>query len=173
MKFSEVIIYILLDIMTRADFAKQQILSPTDIVIAKDYTFTVNPSDKHQFFGNLDRIKEATKHINVFLRCYPKVRIYLALDMSRTGRIHWHGTIMFPTTESIRMFYEQYVHSMLETHQIEMDTIADTDKWNEYIHKVENLWDVEVRTETSCKKLAQLHPELTTKCLHKNVDDYF
>lgn len=158
-----------------SSFNKNNILEPKLVEINKEYTFTLNPSDKYQYWDNTmdDRIKKSVDHCNKILRTYGSMKVKLHMDFSRTGRIHWHGTIRFPSTESIKIFYLKYFHELQEEHQIEMDTIEDIEKWNEYCTKLKHLVDEVCTTESSSKLMRELYlGSSTVSVKYKRIDEY-
>jgi len=135
---------------------KASILSPDKVGININYTFTVNPNDEFQYWGDLDRIKKATKHMTFIMNRYINLDISVHLDINRTGRIHWHGTISFKTNAQILDFYVDIIHELLTKHQIEIDTIEDPIKWSDYCHKLDPLIKVLINNvQNRAKKLQQ------------------
>lgn len=134
-------------------FNKTHILSPEQIDVDKEYTFTVSPNDDYQFWNDKqsERLKKATNHMTYIARQYMNLDLCLYVDVSRNGRIHWHGTIRFKTRLSIKEFYTEIIHELLTKHQIEMDTIKDLEIWLSYCTKVKHLWDEKVFTNTLIK----------------------
>lgn len=132
-----------------------QIIAPQDIQLEIEYSITVSPADTFQFWNQIDseRIKKATNHMQYIIRRTPNIHYKLHLDVSRTGRIHWHGTIKFISVQAIREFYLEIIHRLLEDHKIEIDTIKDAKVWHEYCTKIKHLWDVVVQTKDVLKNL--------------------
>lgn len=154
---------------------KQSILEPKLVKTDVEYTFTVNPNDKFQFWDDHlnDRISKSKSHCNKLLRTYCSIKVKLHMDVSRTGRIHWHGTVKFPSDEAIKTFYIKYIHEMLEEHQIEMDTINDIEYWNDYCTKIKHLVDVVCTTETASKAMKELYLGSSTESVkYKRIDEY-
>nr|UOF76868.1 rep protein [Cressdnaviricota sp.] len=140
---------------TNQQFIKN-ILEPKEVQVGVEYALTINPDNDHQYFKEStdERIKKATTYINALLSRYPNMRCRLKMDISRNGRIHWHGIVVFKHTNHIKDFFFETIHNLQLSNQIELDTIQDMQKWIEYMGKI--IWlDVEVTTETSSKKLAQ------------------
>lgn len=147
---------------------KKPILGPDKVSTNVRYTFTVAPNDDYQFWNDNEngRIKKATNHMTYIVKRHPNINFVLNMDVSSTGRIHWHGTIMFKHDANIRYFYMEVIHDLLKNHQIEMDTIADIVVWDEYCHKVRKLWDITVSSSD------KLHPKVAHPILHKPIDEY-
>lgn len=135
---------------------KESILSPDKVELNIKYTFTVNPNDDFQYWGDQDRIKKATKHMQFICNRYINYDIELYMDISRTGRLHWHGTISFKTNTQILDFYVEIIHELLTKHQIDMDTIKDPLIWTTYCLKMFNLLRVSIdNTKNREKKLGK------------------
>nr|UOF80451.1 rep protein [Cressdnaviricota sp.]UOF81224.1 rep protein [Cressdnaviricota sp.] len=136
---------------------KNPIIDPKLVEPNIPYTLTINPNDDYQFFKeNMeDRIKKSVNHMNYILKNYTCLHINLQMDISRTGRIHWHGTITFPCEMSIKRFFFEIIHELLTKHIIEIDTIEDLVKWTEYMNKLKWL-NVNVSTKTCCKRMKEI-----------------
>ena len=133
------------------------IISPELITVDTEYTFTVNPSDDFQFFKEIgsERIKKAQNHMTYIIRQNPNVKINLQLEISRTGRLHWHGTLMFKHLKHVTTFFLETIPDLLTKHHIEIDTIADKAKWKEYCLKQKHLIDVNLYTDDLIKNLGK------------------
>lgn len=150
---------------------KQTMVKPDKACVNTWYTFSINPCDDFQFFKERlgsDRIKKARNHMEYVLRQYPNIHIVLYIDVSSAGRIHWHGTILFPKLQSIRDFYTEMIHELLTKHTVEMDTIKEAEVWDAYCTKTIPLWDVRISTEQLVMKKAIDK----TPRLQKSFDDY-
>lgn len=117
------------------------------------YTFNVSPSDSYQYTraptksaGDTDRLKTFNKYFVRFFQQFTlqEIEFYLQTELSepvtdkhtvQVSRLHFHGYIRFPTVNSLKWFL-LYGTSLLEkVCRYEIDTIADPDKWNDYVHK--------------------------------------
>lgn len=124
-----------------------QILEPKMVQVNTIYSLTVNikaPNkwDK-QMPSFIERLKYNKAKLAQFL-IFGEVLLYL--DLARTGRIHWHGTIRFRSNRQIGLFYA-IMPRLLHAMNIELDTIADPKIWDDYILKLRHI------TEPLCKKL--------------------
>lgn len=114
---------------------KKTLLEPESVEPDVLYTFTINYAiednranrNKSFFetFHDQSRAIYDIKHCNY--KIYP--------ELSRVGKLHWHGNIMFKNYAQIALFYAIELPRLMKIAQIEIDTIADTDKWTEYIMK--------------------------------------
>lgn len=149
---------------------KVSILGPDKVALNIPYTLSINPDDNYQFFKETgrERIKKATNHMVYLLRQYPNIKMSLTIDVSRAGRVHWHGTIIFVHYDNIKDFYLEYIHSILEHHTVEIDTIKDIEVWNKYCNKTIHLYNVTVSTvDIMRKRLLTNHP---TVIKYKTID---
>lgn len=128
--------------------SKEQILAPDKVLINTLYTFTMNPNDDYQYWkeDESQRISKSLRHIKFILRKYIYINLDLIIDVSRTGRIHWHGTVNFKHENCIKRFFMEAIHELLTKFHIEMDTIADIDKWTAYCKKTLHFWNISVNT---------------------------
>lgn len=138
------------------------------------FTFTLNPDDHFQFFteDQTTRIEKACNHMKYIIRQMPNTLIDVWMDVSRTGRIHWHGTICFSSEKELKLWFMERVYTLHKQHQIEMDTIADMDKWMTYCKKVKRLWDVNLKTSEIVKDKASLKKAQTSK-MFKPIESYY
>nr|UOF78872.1 rep protein [Cressdnaviricota sp.]UOF83105.1 rep protein [Cressdnaviricota sp.] len=131
---------------------KKPILSPESITVNTSYTFTLNPCDDLQYFDQIDRIKSLEGYaINYILPVVPAI-VDIYMEVSRAGRLHFHGTINFPTIAHIKDFYVNVIHKLSKKFQIEIDTICDPDKWREYCTKSSHLINVHLVTNKNLLK---------------------
>lgn len=131
---------------------KDKMMSPEILTINTIYSLTLNPNDKRQFFDNTDRVLKLKQFIEQQLLEIPNVKLILYMEISRNGRLHFHGTINFTTIESIRHFYICKVHEWQEYYQMDMDTIKDPQIWNEYCTKSKSIINERVSTEDCLNK---------------------
>ncbi len=100
------------------------------------YSFTINPSDAGQYFKatTIQRFRQFTdynfKHLNTILLDYCDITVYP--EISRQGRIHYHGYIRINDIFNFHLFS---LHRLKEVYIYEIDTIDKSTKWSEYIHK--------------------------------------
>lgn len=96
------------------------------------YTFTVNPSDRYQYFNKIDRFRKAYRSARSYLAniCYAEYDLYP--EISKTGRIHWHGYITMLNAASFQL----YDVPMMSKYSIyEIDFLTDPLVWHDYIEK--------------------------------------
>ena len=114
-------------------FSKPKYKSPSieDIVPLKIYSFTINP--EKQYYN-----KGAMRHISIIqdvtdvLNKYNNYKYNLYMEISKNGRIHFHGTIHF---EDPWDFYYTIIYKLQQMSTYYIDTIEDQKVWNEYILK--------------------------------------
>lgn len=114
---------------------------------------TINPDNEFQFLDQIgsERIKKATNHIKYLVRKHSQLDLELHIDISKRGRIHWHGLLRFRDIKHIRYFYEEFVPQMTTQHTMEVDTISNMENWMKYCNKTKLLWNVVVETNEVCK----------------------
>jgi len=115
-------------------------------------TFTLNPSDKWQYFGSSDRLEKVRNllHEEVHLRLSAgavkntRIDYWYCLELSeprvhdatQSGpRIHLHGIIGFPTMAAYRVWLLRYQYELTRFSRIEIDTIDDINVWIKYCRK--------------------------------------
>lgn len=90
---------------------RHNLLEPEDVVLSRNYCFTVSPSDKHQNYGlnSAARVTAFMEHWrDLFDKWFNKIstiRVKLRMEVSKQGRLHFHGWIKFRTIEDIKVFY--------------------------------------------------------------------
>lgn len=101
------------------------------------YTFTINPCDDHQHWklDTQSRIESCRIFMQHQIDQFSSCPTELFPEVSCKGRIHWHGKIVFKNHDDILKFYISHIPNLLYKSLIEIDTIADNDKWNTYIKK--------------------------------------
>lgn len=111
--------------------------------INKWYSFTLNPQDKYQFFGNEYRFKRFRNIIyELFL---VKYHYGFIIEISeprnqipyqyKGPRLHIHGTIRFPTRATLERFLIIKMSQISKIGTMEIDTIGNIETWLDYIHK--------------------------------------
>jgi hypothetical protein len=97
------------------------------------YTFNLNPVQQNEFESTANaRWNKTYKEIQAIISdVIDEAEIEGTLEISRNGRIHMHGYIKF---KSIAIFYLK-LPRLLKRCTIEIDTITDLEKWEEYCTK--------------------------------------
>lgn len=112
---------------------KQSILSPEEVVLDGWYSFNLNPQQQHELEATpIARWNKTYQEIQSLISIFiPYAEIEGHLELSRTGRIHMHGYVLF---KDIAGFY-LVLPKILKKCTIEIDTIADMDYWQSYCTK--------------------------------------
>lgn len=135
---------------------KQNILSPELVVPKTDYAYTICPNDDFQHWNGEDRVKTFKRYaVNFILKSCP-AKLDLWMEISRTGRLHWHGRINFPSYEHIRLFYIDYIHKFLKDNMVELDTIEDELKWSTYCSKGKNIINENIKSNDNLLIIANM-----------------
>lgn len=131
---------------------KASIMSPEEIKLNDYYTLTLNPNDRHQYFEDPKRIDKLTTFVECLILECPNMDINIHMEISRKGRLHFHGIIKFCKIEHVLYFYLNKINEWLSYFQIEMDTIADLDVWNKYCIKSNHLINVNINSKDVLEK---------------------
>lgn len=104
-----------------------------EMLSAQTYSFTLNPSDKHQYWNEkLRRFEKVVTNIKKLLGFILYAEYELYPEISIKGRVHFHGylSVLDPVN------FLLYDVKKLETCSIyEIDTIANPEVWRSYIQK--------------------------------------
>lgn len=103
------------------------------------YTLTVNPNDSRQFFDKDNRMTKFLSYFKMYI-----VPMFIGdvngfIEISPTGRLHFHGTLKFRNNDQIYRFYLDNVHKLTTMCMLEIDTIDDIKVWNKYISKQQQI----------------------------------
>lgn len=101
------------------------------------YSFTLNPDDQHQYYGEADRLHKVLKyHTKLFQRhcweyeLYPEIST--PMDSKTKPRIHFHGFIAFRNTQQLLKWYEVIHYDLGKFAYFDLDTVADVDYYYKY-----------------------------------------
>lgn len=116
-----------------SNLTKAPILSPEEVNCDGWYTFNLNPEKQFELEATpVARWNKTYQEIQSLISIFmPYAEIEGNLEISRKGRIHMHGYIMF---KDIAGFYLT-LPKILKKCFIEIDTIADMDYWQQYVTK--------------------------------------
>lgn len=149
---------------------KVSIKAPEEIKKETPYTLSVNPDDDHQYWHSDERIKNSVRWMQQTINLI-KAKIILHMEISRNGRLHYHGTITFANEKDIQRFYVLSLHSLLNKSTIEIDDISDSSCWDTYCTKSKHIIDVMVKTsDQAWKKLNQL--QYVGEIGYKDITEY-
>lgn len=106
------------------------LIEPEKIEIEKWYTCTINLADCYE---GIDQTVQAYKY---FLYKYIKPYMWFKFnpEVSKKGRFHLHGRIMFNYYYDILKFYLR-IPEMMKECAMEIDEITDSKVWEEYCEK--------------------------------------
>jgi len=155
--------------MTHPKF-QNHLLPYESIELNIKYTFTVSPSDAHQYFNIEDRDEKFRKFWISHFSKWKDINVYLHPEVSPKGRLHLHGTILFKTNKSIKQYYLYYIVDLLNKSQTEVDTIQDESVWATYCGKQSKLfhWVID---NTKCEKLASMTNK-EIECVYKPFSEF-
>lgn len=114
---------------------KHNALSPDKLQLATAYTFTISPCDT--VYRNKEQLKDKIMILRQLL--YDNFNLFgvkyrLFPELSKTGRLHAHGTIKFNDYVGIALLYNT-LYNVRDIVTYELDTINDPALWSEYIIK--------------------------------------
>lgn len=129
--------------------SKKTLLEPEAMDINVWYTITINLSPNINYQSILDSGTKQRKNersmfdiisteramIMELLNGQYKTRYVLFPELSRTGRLHWHGMIRFTKPEHIGIFYMHKLPRIMKVANVEIDIIEDMEKWKTYCMK--------------------------------------
>lgn len=124
--------------MAQPNYRKPQYscIDVEDIVPETPYTFTFNPNDQRQFWEDQYRFKNFMTQLKKDFYFLKEVcRIKGFVEISKGGRLHFHGCIRFKEVLDIFSFFLNKVHTLQRYGTYEIDTLQDSTKWNEYVAK--------------------------------------
>lgn len=131
-------------------------MSPEQIKIKTKYAITINPSDDYQYWNKEDRV-------NLFKTYWQNsinkmsAEIHMILEISKTGRLHWHGYITFHTKQNILDFYVDYMHDLMSRSMVLIKNIEDEEGWEAYLTKCKHLIDEKIgTTDAAIKRLSNI-----------------
>lgn len=114
------------------------ILSPDEIELKTPYAITIAPCDTRQYWDK-DLREDMVKNDMAKIIMENKCELMLYMEVSRTGRLHWHGYIAFNEYSQIKDFYVKKLHKLLSQNVIEIDKITDPLVWEMYIQKQQQI----------------------------------
>jgi len=141
-------------------------VDPEDMVVGKEYAFTINPQVQPAE-GKIDKpavyLNVGLSHLNMCLGKLAYSRLRLNLELSSTGRLHWHGIII---VDDLIGFYTMDIARLMkfgsfDIHEIkdfvEMEGCKNKYKtWNSYVFKQSKLWGDKYVNVNVPKKLTRL-----------------
>lgn len=118
------------------DNSKWKCLSPEDLKIGKKYSFTLNPL--LQYFDCEKRVQLVQEFVfDLLLHLDKSFNCKLVMEISKGGRIHYHGCIEF---KDIIKFFIHNVNRLQSNFTYEIDEINGPEKWQEYVVKQKDMW---------------------------------
>ncbi len=108
------------------------------------YSFTLNPSDKFQFYGKMDRLKRFRNFFyELFLSIKFTYEVFIEIseprgmqrDTYKGPRLHMHGKVRFETSKQLGTFLLIDFYKFTRVALVDIDTISDPLVWYQYCTK--------------------------------------
>jgi len=108
------------------------------------YSITLNPIDKHQYFGKKDRCRLFRNFVYeqcLSLNCEYQLFIEISepngfhIQGYNGPRLHLHGYILFPKPKALALFLVHDYYNLLRFSSVDIDTIKDKSHWYKYCTK--------------------------------------
>lgn len=110
------------------------------------YSFSINPDDKHQFNGRLDRLKAFKQFMFqqsitwqemgiAYKMCIEISDVWDILPLSLGTRCHTHGILYLKDAEATTNFLTHFTYLVSRYAYCNIDTIDDPEKWITYCEK--------------------------------------
>ena len=108
------------------------------------YSFTLNPVDKHQYFGSVNRVRLFRSYMYEQLLAFkPSYRFHIEVSeprgMKTQGyngpRLHLHGKVMFKNLKVLGWFLLIGYYKLLRFTSVDIDSIQSIDVWDKYCMK--------------------------------------
>lgn len=117
---------------------KHKLIAPEDIEINTLYSITFNP-DK-QYGGSLGYIYHDKDMFSLIK--HKDIKFDLSREVSKKGRIHYHGIIYFTNKSNLLDIWINMIPKWLKQCTVYMDTIDDITVWKQYCNKQCLLWNL-------------------------------
>lgn len=106
-----------------------------EIEIGKLYAITLNP-EKQDFPAGVMRYNGITAELEKILRPWLGcIEYYLEMEVSKMGRIHYHGVIRFKKESDLYSWYADAIPRIAAKYTFEIDELNDYNVWIDYINK--------------------------------------
>lgn len=99
------------------------------------YALTLNPSDKYQHFESGSRLATVIKELTEVLCLYSHLSFQLWLEVSKKGRLHWHGYCKTEEEKDKNLFFIHGLPRLLRRCTMVIRDINDDVEWDKYVHK--------------------------------------
>jgi len=114
----------------------------------KDYSITINPSDKYQYYGKITRLQlfKSFMHEQILHWKSRGITYTLWIEVSEPlnktvngPRLHLHGIIRFHSGKAVLNFLIGEIYKITRYAVYDIDTIDDMEKWIGYCMKQQHI----------------------------------
>lgn len=119
---------------------------PDMLTINTLYSFTLNPDDKHQYYGEPERLYKCMVFVKKLLdkqsfeyHVWPEIST--PKNSLKTPRVHFHGFIKFINSMQIAKWYNQIHNQLAKVSYFDIDLANDPEIYHQYSQKNFKLMD--------------------------------
>lgn len=135
----------------------KRMLSPEVIKVDTLYALTINPNDDHQYWKS-SSTEDRLSDFNTYWQAYIQLltaEIHCNTEVSKIGRLHYHGTISFKTQKNINDFYINNFYKLANISNVMITLISDLDGWEDYYCKASHMIKDKINTtDSNIKRLS-------------------
>lgn len=115
------------------------------------YSVTVNPDDKHQYFGKPNRLELFRNFINEAFLAWPEYGItyYFTIELSEPKdntkygehgpRLHLHGIVKLCSKNAVKKLLMDELYKLTKFSKYQFDTITHPTVWVTYMNKQQHI----------------------------------
>lgn len=118
------------------NYQRHKSLKMEDIIPKVYYSMSLNPEE--QYPKTVDRYSKVKEDIKLIFNEIQTIDYIFNMEVSPTGRLHFHGIICFHGNPLY--FYLYFLPKLNLKYSYEIDTINDSHKWITYCNKQYDIW---------------------------------
>lgn len=114
------------------------IMSPECVKVDTCYAISIAPTDDYQHWSDEEnRLKNFVEFWQAYIQILT-AEVLAYTEVSKLGRLHFHGTIKFKTQSNINTFYIHNVHPLTKRCMVHITLITD-ELWDVYMTKSKHM----------------------------------